>query len=638
MRISVAVLAAMAFCAPASAAPLEVYGQLPTISDVDISPDGDKIAYLRHDPHQEGVVALSLNPVKQLLGGKYPDVKLRGLSWGDDTHILVTHSVTRQPDEIIGPRSEWYLMENIYLSTGRATALLKDVPNGMNIVYGDPMPRKVKGRNVIYLEGLSWVDNVGRGTLYQVDLGTSHSEPAPQASTGKDEWVVADDGSILAESAYDESGHHWDLWLGSEGSRHLALTVDALIDTPSIEGLSPDGQSLIIRMLDGDQEVFRAIPLKGGSLSAPIAAYQPYTRLMFDPQTHRAFGGVMFGTTTQYAFFDPKDQATWNAIMARFPNEDVQIAAWARDCSRIIVEVTGQVDGVAYVLIDLKSGQAMKIGDVYKGLSPDDVAGVEAIEYKAADGTTIPAYLTLPNNKPAKALPLIVLPHSGPATMDTARFDWWAQALASRGYAVLQPQYRGSYGFAWSFYTAGFGQWGRKMQTDLSDGVRALAHAGIIDPKRVCIVGASYGGYAALAGPTLDPGVYRCAVSVSGVSDMHKMLAWQQEQVGSALNPTMRFWDRFVGAKDLHDPVLDAISPIKHLDKVNVPILLIHGKDDTVVPFEQSQIMVDALKAAGKPVQFVVLPGEDHWMSRSETRLQMLQETVKFLEANNPPG
>ncbi len=173
------------------------------------------------------------------------------------------------------------------------------------------------------------------------------------------------------------------------------------------------------------------------------------------------------------------------------------------------------------------------------------------------------------------------------------------------------------------------------MQTDLSDGVHALASKGIIDPKRVCIVGWSYGGYAALAGVTLQQGIYRCAVSMAGVSDLRKLMGGRS--VDASRDSSVRYWDRYVGAKDPADPVYDQIAPVRHADRADAPILLIHGRDDTVVPIEQSQRMNDALKAAKKPVEFVILPSEDHWLSREETRLQMLQATVKFLEVNNPP-
>jgi dipeptidyl aminopeptidase/acylaminoacyl peptidase len=199
---------------------------------------------------------------------------------------------------------------------------------------------------------------------------------------------------------------------------------------------------------------------------------------------------------------------------------------------------------------------------------------------------------------------------------------------------VLQPNFRGSI-LDSRFLEAGFGEWGRKMQTDLSDGVRYLARQGVIDPKRVCIVGASYGGYAALAGVTIESGVYRCAISVAGISDLKRFRKWTVE---NETRLSQRYWDRFIGISDKNDPSIAAISPIEHVGSVSVPVLLVHGRDDTVVPYEQSELIFSALKRAGKSVEMVTMKHEDHWLSRSETRLQMLQASVDFLRANNPPN
>jgi dipeptidyl aminopeptidase/acylaminoacyl peptidase len=271
---------------------------------------------------------------------------------------------------------------------------------------------------------------------------------------------------------------------------------------------------------------------------------------------------------------------------------------------------------------------------VYQGLTVNDV---RKITYPAADGLAISAFLTMPNGVPDKNLPLIVLPHGGPAARDSDRFDWWSQGLAAQGYAVLQPNYRGS-NLTQELLEAGYGQWGRKMQTDLSDGVRYLAKQGTIDPTRVCIVGASYGGYAALAGVSLDPGIYRCAVSVSGPADLKLLLRWTDFRAGTSENLAHRYWDRFMGLSSPNDPAINVISPIEHVSAVTVPVMLIHGRDDTVVPYEQSEVMFGALKRANKPVQMVTLDHEDHWLSSSATRLQMLEASVAFLKANNPPN
>jgi dipeptidyl aminopeptidase/acylaminoacyl peptidase len=197
----------------------------------------------------------------------------------------------------------------------------------------------------------------------------------------------------------------------------------------------------------------------------------------------------------------------------------------------------------------------------------------------------------------------------------------------------LQPNFRGS-NLSEKWVEAGYGEWGRKMQSDLSDGVTHLAEMGIIDPKRVCIVGASYGGYAALAGVTIQSGIYRCGVSVSGISNLESFVSW----IGySHTEQGLRYIDRFLGISGARDRNLDNISPIKHVDHISVPLLLIHGKDDVTVPYDQSADMAKAMKRAGKPVEFVSLDKEDHYMSRSATRLQMLTSSMEFLKRNNPP-
>lgn len=281
-------------------------------------------------------------------------------------------------------------------------------------------------------------------------------------------------------------------------------------------------------------------------------------------------------------------------------------------------------------LVDIKTGDAKDLGVSYT-MRGADVGPMRMITYKATDGLAIQAVLTLPPGRNPKNLPFVVLPHGGPSARDYPGFDWLAQAFASRGYAVLQPNFRGSTGYGAAFENAGDGEWGRKMQTDISDGLAFLAKEGIVDPKRVCIAGASYGGYAALAGVTLQQGLYRCAVSVAGLSDLQTF--YDDRMRISASNRTIfRNFQRQIGSgQNLKD-----ISPARFADRADAPILLIHGKDDTIVLYKHSDIMADALKRANKPFELVTLPGGDHWLTTSETRLAMLEAMVAFIEKHNP--
>ncbi|HRK69093.1 MAG TPA: prolyl oligopeptidase family serine peptidase, partial [Hyphomonas sp.] len=210
-----------------------------------------------------------------------------------------------------------------------------------------------------------------------------------------------------------------------------------------------------------------------------------------------------------------------------------------------------------------------------------------------------------------------------------------AQFVASRGYVVLQPNFRGSAGFGKAFLDAGRGEWGGKMQDDLTDGMAALDLAGIANKDRACIVGASYGGYAALAGAAFTPDVYKCSIAIAPVSDLNAMLQESRQKYGRD-HWVISYWERAMADGDARRKKLQAISPVNAASQVNVPVLLIHGSDDTVVPISQSEQMDRALRAARKPVEFVRLKGEDHWLSIADTRLQLLAEVDRFLKTHLP--
>jgi dipeptidyl aminopeptidase/acylaminoacyl peptidase len=636
---SVALAAIVSLSAGAAgAAPLEAYGRLPALEQMAVSPQGDKLAFITDLKGQRTVIVQSLRPTKLIAGAAAGQQKLRSLDWADDDHVLITISKTDTVPDLIGPRQEWFVTESYDIAHHRFSPLIDRVEQAMNVTAGAPEFRKVDGKATVFVRGIYFPDQQGVRALFQVDVASGRGKLVAGGSRDAEDWVVDDQGHVVAETDYSEKGQRWSLRLKRGAGWREALGEDAPIDTPDVEGISPDGSGLFVRTYADGKEDLRQLSLADGAMGPSIEADHHYDRPLEDPITHRVIGGEKITTRTEYRFFDPKDQAQWDKIQRAFPGEDVALESWTDDRKLVIARVTGPRYGVVYVAVDLNTNRADVVGQIYEGLGSDDIAPVQTITYAAADGRKIPAYLTLPKGKDPKGLPLVVLPHGGPAARDDPGFDWWSQALASRGYAVLQPQFRGSDGFGSDLLAAGYGQWGRKMQSDLSDGVRDLAAKGTIDPKRVCIVGASYGGYAALAGITLDAGVYRCAVSVAGLADLHRFLAWRRSRQGYSKSRVLRYWDRFMGASSPDDPILDQISPVKHLDKASAPLLLIHGKDDTVVPFEQSQIMADAMKKAGKSVEFVTLEGEDHWLSRSETRLQMLQATVKFLEANNPPS
>jgi len=631
------VFAALAIASASQAAPLETYGRLPSLEEVSLSPDGARVAFVRDLGSERVIVlfALADRAVQGLL--RIKEQKVRSLDWADDSRLLIETSQTSLPEGFIGAESEWSLLR-VY-DIGKKTSTL--VPDGarlreqslMNVIAGPVMVRRVNGHTILFFPGI-YAESHTMLALLKVDLDDGREKVIRYGTDDSREWLVDDEGSVIAEQSYSEKKRHWSLSIPQDGKMHEVAGGEASITYPRLIGFGPTADTLLMEVGgEGDTE-WKLLSLKDGSLGPSLANGKPMESPIEDRLTHRTIGGSYWDDYERYVFFDPAMQAHWDAIVGAFAGDHVTFISASGDLKKIVVLVDGPKFGYQYQLVDLVTHKADLVGDVYEGIA--EPLEVRRIDYRAADGLQIPAYLTLPRGRAARSLPLIVLPHGGPEARDEAQFDWQAQALADQGYAVLQPNFRGS-ALSSSFVAAGYGEFGRKMQTDLSDGVRYLVKEGIADPARVCIVGASYGGYAALAGVTLDPGVYRCAVSVAGISDLRGFLKWVNQTHLSDTSIGQRYWDRFLGVKGLDDPVLERISPIKHVKAVTVPVLLIHGKDDTVVPYDQSDDMVDALKDAGKTVEFVKLKHEDHWLSRSETRLQMLQATVAFLRKYNPP-
>ena len=641
-----AALAAFFFCCTraASSAPLEAYGGLPTLSDITLSPDGSMLAYVSGDETRRLLAVQSTVQRQPPMVFNVGSQKLRDLQWADNTHLIIIASSATMPAGLSGHRHEFSTAQVLDLASKTLHPFFNRMGDNtdlkmMNVVAGNPQVRTVGGDTNLFVPGVYFPDRDSRLALFRVDLATGLTYLASKnADTHAEDWIVDAGGRVIAETDYYEATQRWELNVYRSGNASMAVNVSAPIEAPEAEGLSEDGTRVLIQLPQTeDTPSYEMISLADGSTGAWQHSDLHLNDVLQDPRTGRVIGGSRATDRSDYVFFDSRAQTVWRSIKAAFKTAiNVELVSWSQDWSKVVVLVFGPDNGDTYFLVDMTTHKADPIGSAYAGI--DDIAPVTWIDYRAADGRDIHAYLTLPLNRAAKNLPLIVLPHGGPHSRDEPGFDWLSQAFSSRGYAVLQPQFRGSEGFGRDLLSAGFGEFGRKMQTDLSDGVRALAAQGLIDPRRVCIVGASYGGYAALAGASLDTGVYRCAVSLAGLSDLRAMLSHMHWPHSTLDDRSARFWDRFLGVSTPDDPRLDAISPIKHIDRVSIPILLIHGRDDTVVPFSQSEDMADALRKAGKQVEFVQLDGEDHWLSRSATRLQMLQATVKFLEANNPPA
>jgi dipeptidyl aminopeptidase/acylaminoacyl peptidase len=616
-----------------AATPLESYGTLPLVENLALSPSGAHLAFVRTDGDARFVAVVSLATGKPVAGANAGDAKLRSISWAGDRHILIVTSVTADLIDLSGGKQEWSQLTVLDIETGKTEVVPKRGDVSMiNVISDTPMVRNLDERIVLFVPGVH-VLNYVLPALYRYDVASGEQELVEAGNRSTRQWFVDDAGEIAGRVRYDDETRRWNVEARDNGEYRIVRSGESDLGEPTILGYGVDGSGMLVAVGDDDlSATWGLVPFRqGDSIPTLPDLVEQVSSPLHDHVTQFLIGGTYTTDRTHYEFADPTYRERWQAVLNAFPGDRVQLVSSSRNFDKVVVRIDGSETGFVYALIDMLAGKSESLGPVYAGIT--ERHETQALAYEAADGLEIPAFLTIPAGKPRSQLPLVVLVHGGPAARDTADFDWWPQALASQGYAVLQANFRGST-LGTDFVLAGFGEWGRKMQTDLSDGVRHLAKEGIIDPERVCIMGASYGGYAALAGVTLDPGVYRCAVAVAGIGDVQRWLEWER---GHSAETEQRYWDRFLGVNGPKDPLIQAISPARHADVVTAPVLLIHGKDDTVVPYGQSEAMVRALRRADKQVELVTLKREDHWLSRGETRTEMLRASVAFLRAHNPP-
>jgi len=336
------------------------------------------------------------------------------------------------------------------------------------------------------------------------------------------------------------------------------------------------------------------------------------------------------GYTTErrrHAFFDEDRRRIQRALERALPGLEVTVGSMSRDERRMVVQAASdRTPGAAY-LYDDATGDLQMLAEMNPALDPEAMAPTRSIRCRTRAGDTRQAYLTLPKGADAHLLPIVVYPHGGPWARDTWGYQPEVQLLSSRGYGVLQVSFRGSTGFGKAFCRAGFKEWGRGMQDDLTDCVLRLIAAGIADPARIAIYGESYGGYAALAGLALTPELYACGASLGGISNL---LTWM-ESFPPHWAPFLELMHEMVGHPARDRERLIAASPYFHADAIVAPVLLAHGANDPRVPRGESDRMAEALARRGARVEHLVFDDEGHSLSGEEGATAFYRELERFL-------
>jgi dipeptidyl aminopeptidase/acylaminoacyl peptidase len=639
--LAVATVIAPAYAKP----PLAAFGDQPTVRAMEISPDGKTLAYIQLIGEKEMFVLMDLATGKRTNLIDASNIKARAITFIGTDYALLHGSKTIRPGDS-GELAEMGGAFAVNLKTAKANQLLPAGSNGiLQGGVGDILAVTPDGRNV-YLDAFSAAN--GNSSYVSFDLVKVNLDTGSQVGPGvrgtgtTHGWLSDADGKPVARVDVGSVSSERKIFGYIDGKAHEIYSSSDVLSELAIVGVKESGGSILVvdRDDNADFASLKEMSLADGKTTPLLGRNNADIEGVITDRQSRVVKGVVYGGFRPvYEFFDKAINADVATVQKSFPQDAVHLASWSDDWNRMLFLVEGGQSPSQYVLVDRAKGQMGAIAATRPGITEQDIGQVVPIRYNARDKLAIPALVTWPAGvaeNDRKNLPTIVMPHGGPEAYDRIGFDWLAQFFANEGYLVLQPEFRGSDGFGARFRDAGHLQWGKAMQTDISDGLATLVSNGWADPSRVCIVGWSYGGYAALAGATLTPELYKCIVAIAGVSDLPLMLGWERRS--GEKNQAFIFWRSRIGdpAKDMD--AIKAVSPAQQAANVHAPVLLIHGSSDTTVPIEQSESMERALKSLGKQVQLVRITGDDHSLTTSKNRREALTAIGDFLAKNLGPG
>jgi dienelactone hydrolase len=625
----VALFSIACFQHSASAAPTaEAFGSLPGAELARLSPDGLHLAIIKPIDGREKVVFVDLTKpsatpyVVGMEGGLAGDVYWKG----NDRAICIFHAnLSYKWSKGVGA---WSRAISVQPSTQKAVLLMYDAPFfRANFDEGSIADLAADDPNHIYMAEVDRWDHEYILDLYRVELTTGHAELTLKGVETTIQFLTDGYGHVIGRIDQDSNLTNHVLVGANEVYKYQ---VRGKTDF-EIEGMTAGASPQVATERASSYGTTGLYSWQPSGFGAALFENSSFDldSVLADERNGRVIGATYVDDMPRASYFDPALQRVQSSLEKAYPGQSVSIQSKADDGSAYVILTQGPKNPPVLSLFTTANHQVNVIEEAYQSLKPADLGDVKPYPYKARDGLDIHAYLTLPPGRDPHNLPVVIFPHGGPEARDMMSFDWWAQFMASRGYAVLQPNFRGSSGYGWDFVKAGDGEWAGKVQYDVQDGVKKLIADGIADPKRICIVGASYGGYMALAGATFSPDLYTCAISFAGLSDLDRML-----YTGSTFeSESISVWKRRIGA-DLDSKKLATQSPAKFASQVKIPILLLHSDKDTTVPIEQSKIEERVLKDAGKQVEFVTLEGDDHHLEFAATRIQLLKEIDRFLAAH----
>jgi dipeptidyl aminopeptidase/acylaminoacyl peptidase len=609
------------------------FGALPFMVGPKMSPDAKHVATEAHVNGAKRLVILELGAKPGLshsfsMPGKW---ELVGYRWAGNDRVLVSigHSDVLFGDDVYVTRLVMY-----DLKTDKAAFIGKKNEG-------------VEGDNIIYVDrdGHWLLLNVQKTifdypSVYRVDLDTMEMKKVVGEHPYVWNWFADSSGTVRAGLGV-QSRRWWLLYRKDADAKFEKVMRRVLKqgddDEGSIERFIPlngsDHGYAVTNARTGRYGLYH-YDFSSDSIGEPVFEHPQVDIDDFRMSEQNEITAVYYtDDRSRVEWLVPRMKELQGKIDRALPDRINRVISMSRDGEKMLIWSGSAADPGVYFYYDAPAAKMSQLARPYGKMTDKQLANMDSVSYAARDGLQIPAYLTLPPGVEAKQLPLIVMPHGGPFLRDEWGYDTWVQFLANRGYVVLQPNFRGSTGYGRDFVVKGEGQWGRTMQDDLDDGVKWLVEQGKVDPKRVCIMGGSYGGYAALWAAARNPEIYRCAISFAGISDLAAMIKYDRRAFAATRYYTA--WrERVQGDKNFD---LNTVSPLYAIDRINIPLLIAHGSDDENVPLAQSRKLHDALVKAKKPHSYIVYEGEGHGFDKPENATAFLEQVDQFLRTNNPP-
>ncbi len=643
--LAIAWLLGAAAAAQEAAAPIPIraFFENPDFTSPELSSDGTAFAMLVSDGDRQVVATRPVagGPIQPVVRIDRPEMRLRWLAWANPNRLLLSASVRLRA---AGVSRRYFQLFGVDRDGKNFRWLGEKWPTyGIGGIYPVQFQDEI----------IDWLPDDPKHVLIQYRPPTeTASVMKMNVDTGKigmrqrpahdvDWWISDANGEIRAGTS--ESREEYVIWARLPGGTYERVSRHAPYreDGPTLLGMHSDpGKLYVTAPKDGRQAVYE-FDIASKSMGALVYAHPDFDveELVFAPGGHRRVAGVAFtDDASQIQYFDEplvrENSGLSKAFAAEFGRPVAHgIASESEDGKRVILRVSTDVQPAAYYLFDRDKKELSHLIDQSPALPSERMSPMRPISYSARDGLRIHGYLTTPLGRDAKSLPLVALVHGGPWSRDALGWDAEVQALASRGFAVLQVNFRGSTGYGKKFLEAGYRQWGLAIQDDISDGVKWAIAEGIADPRRVGIYGASFGGYAALIGATKTPELYRAAAAYAPVTDIALMieddakygrqsLAWAEPMVGGGRSDAQRLRDT---------------SPLQLAERAGVPILLGHGDEDDTVEVHHSRKMAAALKAAGKPFEYLEFEHEIHGFALEANRIRWYEALIAFFEKNLAP-